>query len=209
MKKSWTYRILVALFIVAMLLQTAAVSLPASPSTFASSSTTPLIRLTISNKTGETLFIYLKGPAQYILPVPWYLGQKAIFTVKKGLYDYSFQACGQTVTGRIDITKQQLLVVPVCRLNPPSAKLPNGVRANVSPETKLMSVSLYNHTTGVIEVILDGPAHYIFWLRAGEITYYTLEKGAYVVTYYACGFSDVVDFTARANARLKLNCPDP
>jgi hypothetical protein len=192
------------MFLVTSVLQIAAAPSPVRNTSLATQS---LVRLTVSNKSGETIYIRLEGPTIYILPVPWYTGEKVTFTVKRGLYKYSFKVCGITATGILDMTKQQLLIVPVCRYHSNKAKPDGNIRVDVSPQVRIVAVTITNKGNGTMLVILSGPTYYAFWIYAGQTAYYTITKGTYSVEYRGCGSSDTTSWTVYHGSKLSLFCP--
>jgi hypothetical protein len=71
-----------------------------------------VVRFTVENKSSGPLYVWLTGTAFYYLSVG--AEKTGVFTVNRGEYDYRFRACGDTVTGTLDLTTQRRIVMPVC-----------------------------------------------------------------------------------------------
>jgi hypothetical protein len=69
-------------------------------------------RLTLRNKSGGDLYLYLKGASEYYLTVQNLEAQ--VFTIERGVYFAEVKACGYTAKGSIDATHNLRLTFPDC-----------------------------------------------------------------------------------------------
>ena len=196
MKKIWSIRtlfnvgILLALMFGTILPATSTLAAPAQA------------RLTVVNHSGQTLKIWLSGSAIYRISVP--AGQTKTYAINRGAYKFTASGCGMTATGKLDMTINKTVVLPVC-----------GGRISVSgPHTedlgqvlKVVKIEVQNKTGGVATVVLKGPSLYMFTLKKGADKDFTFGKGDYKVTVFACGKTFKRNFTADKGKKLVLTCP--
>ena len=110
MKKIRPLDLFILLGVLASMLLTAAVPLPYQPIHFSSVGRSDLVRLIVDNQSTSTLYLRLEGPAFYYIVVK--AKESDIFTVKRGEYDQTLTACGDTVEAKLDMTTNQTLVMP-------------------------------------------------------------------------------------------------
>jgi hypothetical protein len=198
---------LILLGMLASLLISAA-PLPAKASVPVTLDRTNLVNFIVSNRTGSAITVKLIGPSSYVLFVPGLISgysQKTTFTVKRGVYKYTVFACNAEVVGSIDLNGRKTMIVPVCGNNP---KTPEGVyKINFPKDETLARVTLVNRSPTLATIVMRGPQKYLFYLAPGEEKVYTLKRGIYAVTYYACQSSDTVAFEARPSAKFRVFCP--
>lgn len=164
------------------------------------------VRLTIVNRSSGSLYVWLTGPSVYYFEVK--AGEAEVFAVTRGEYSYRFRACGDTVSGTLDISTQRKLVMPVCGGRATTAeKNPRAV--DVSSQIKIVKVSFENDASTRALVIMTGPATYVFTFERGDEKDYTIAKGDYKVQTFACGRAGTRNFSAYKGRTLVLTCPRP
>jgi hypothetical protein len=172
--------------------------LPATTSLAASAQA----RLTVVNRSSTTLKLWLSGPAIYRISVP--SGQTKTYAVNRGEYKYTASACGIYATGKLDMSINKTLVMPIC-----------GGRVPVnSPHTedlgkvlKVVKIEVQNKSTGVATAVFKGPSVYMLTLQKGADNDYTFAKGDYKVTVYTCGTTYKRNFTAEKGKKFVIICP--
>ena len=83
-----------------------------------------LVRLTIDNRTDQSVALALTGPAaNYYLVVG--AGTMRVFTVERDVYDHTTHACGISASGTVDITRQLRLNFTPCFGPPPNQGTPS------------------------------------------------------------------------------------
>ncbi|HJW89420.1 MAG TPA: hypothetical protein VJ436_02140 [Anaerolineales bacterium] len=190
-------------FLVGMLLALVAVSaLPLSGRALAARS--EVVRLTVENNSSGPLYIWLTGSSFYYFYVN--SEKSANFSVTRGLYSYRFRACGDTVTGTLDMATQRRIVMPVCGGRANSEARAAGT-FDISSQIKIVKVHFDNQSGGNLWAILTGPTTYVFTFKAGEEKDYTIAKGDYTVKIYACGRVGTRNFSAFKGKTLELTCP--
>ena len=162
------------------------------------------VRFTINNKSDKIFSLQMAGPETlYLVVQPNSVG---VFTPLRGAYSYTMFSCGAYANNNIDLSTMKTMVVPECGSGGPSSKSENKVDA--SDTIKLVKVTVENKATNsVMVVIFTGPGTYVFSLKAGQKANYTVPRGVYNVTYYACSASATRTFEAKANKTLSLSCP--
>lgn len=204
MKRIISFRSAILLCLVSLLLLSAA-----APFRPAAEDTTPakpdLVRLTIENKTTKLITIRLDGPAIYFLRVK---GETTgVFTVNRGEYSATITACGVTGKEPLDLTTQKTLIMPVCGGSANTSATREGSAIDISKPVKVVKFTISNQSDTKLLAILTGPASYVFTLKKGESKNYTIAKGDYSVTYYACGTKGVKKFESYSGSKLELSCP--
>lgn len=201
-KKSVYLAILVNLIIIILI--TAAAPSPYSSKLATASENSDLVSLKIDNRSSGTVYLWLKGPAFYYFAVK--PGESKTYTVMRGEYFKDIKYCGATDSSIIDLTKHTKLVMPVCGANSsqPSSS-PHLV--NITDTIKIVKVTVKNDADSRVLAILTGPSTYVFLLNKGDSKDYTIAKGDYEVSYFACGGFGVKEFSALFSAVLKFKCP--
>jgi hypothetical protein len=129
-----------------------------------------------------------------------------LFAVARGEYSYKFRACGDTVSGTLDVTTQRKLVMPVCGGRATSETNAAGT-FDISSEIKIVKVSIENEASTRALVIMTGPTTYVFTFEEDEEKDYTIAKGDYQVQTFACGRVGLRNFSAFKGKTLVLDCP--
>jgi hypothetical protein len=165
-----------------------------------------LVRLTVTNRTENTLKIWLDGPAFYYLTVPPLATE--VFTPQRGEYKSSIFACGITVRETLDLTSNRRIIQPVCG----GGDVPAAAETytiDLGQISRIVRVNFENNTRGTITLVLTGPATYVLTLPKDAKNEYTIRKGSYDVTLYAygCGLVTSTKFTASAQAKKVFKCP--
>jgi hypothetical protein len=195
MKRTWLFRHLVLFGLIMAILLSMATPAQAAQE---------FLRLTIDNRTGKAITFYFKGPLYYTFKVA--AETTEVFTLKRGEYDYTFSACGVPGKGTLDLKTATRLIMPVCGGNAKgSTKSPNTI--DLSPQAKVVKVTFVNKSGTKLWIIMTGPATYVFTLNKGEEKKYTIGRGDYKLTYYACGSSATRNFFADKGKTLALTCP--
>lgn len=202
MREHRALRIVVLLGAVAALLTTAAVPLPGE----AVAARSELVRLTIENRSSGTLYVWLDGPAFYYLEVG--AEETEVAAVARGEYTYRFRACGDTVTGTLDLQTRQKVVMPMCGGRAVSTPRAAGA-FDISNQIKIVRVTFENDSGTRLLAILTGPTTYVFDFKKGEEKEFTIAKGDYKVQVFACGRSGTRNFSAFRGKKLVFECPKP
>ena len=204
MKNIRMLRIAVLAFAVATLLTLSAAA-PFPPQLASANAQDDLVRFTIVNQGDKPIYLWMNGPAYYYLTVE--AGTAKIFTPKRGVYSYTITQCGLSTQSTLDLTAHKKMIVPACGYR--GGKETKGSnRVDASELIKLMRVNFKNETTGYITIILDGPADFVFVIPKGETKTYTIPKGHYTYTLYACGSIGSGNFYAlRQNKTKEFGCP--
>ena len=201
--KNRLLHLIILLGVVAALLTTAAAPSPVRGSVTARSD---LVRLTVENRSSGSLFVWLTGPAVYYFEVK--SGETELFAVSRGEYSYRFRACGDTVSGTLDLSIQRKLVMPVCGGRATSETKATGT-VDVSSQIKIVKFSVENDASTRALVIMTGPTTYVFTFERDEEKDYTIAKGDYTVQVFACGRVGTRNFSAFKGKTLVLTCPKP
>jgi len=195
MKKYWSIR---TLFNLGILLAFVFGAFAPATSTLAAPAQA---RLTVVNHSSKTLKLWLSGPAIYRISVP--TGQTKTYAVNRGVYKYTANACGVTAAGTLDMTINKTLVMPVCggriSVNDPHTE-------DLGQVLKVVKVEVQNKSTGAATAVFKGPAVYMFTLAKGADKFYTMAKGSYKVTVYACGKTTKHNFTADKGKKFVIAC---
>ena len=162
-----------------------------------------LVRFTINNKSDKVFTLRLTGPETLYLVID--PNSAEVFTPKRGEYTFTMFSCGAYADGELDLTSIKTMVVPACGSGGPEKDTDQKIDA--SDTIKLVKITLENKVTNsAMVVVMTGPGTYVFSLKAGEKANYTIPRGDYTVTYYACSSSATRAFTAKANKTLSLSC---
>jgi hypothetical protein len=141
-------------------------------------------RLVITNKTPQSVTIYLSGPRSQSITAP---PGKTTLQLTPGKYQYSYKVCGADKTGTLDLRKSGKLNITPC----PMAKVKF---SNVS------GVTMY--------ITLRGPMDYTFTLPPGTSQVRVL-KGTYRYSLSGCGgapANGTIDL--KGNLKLFVWCYD-
>jgi hypothetical protein len=128
--------------------------------------------------------------------------ESEVFTVMRGKYDQTLRACGDTVESKLDMTSTQTLVMPKCG----SKSVTSGV-IDLGHLIKIVKIKVENESNSKMIVVLEGPATYVFSFDKDQKKDYTVAKGDYKVTYYACGRIGERNFSVYEGKELTLDCP--
>jgi hypothetical protein len=163
-----------------------------------------LVRLTIENRTTDYVTLKLDGPAFYYLYVK--PGETRIYTPMRGEYSYVLYSCGVFVNGTLDLSKQHKIVSPACGTKGGEGTKGQGT-TDSSKLIKLVKVYIENKTTGNMIVVLEGPAEFVFFVKQGKTNSYTIPRGEYKSTLYACGKIKYANYYAYAHKEKTFTCP--
>jgi hypothetical protein len=164
---------------------------------------TEKVKFTIDNKSDKVFTLQMTGPETlYLVVEP---DSAEVFTPLRGDYNFTMYSCGAYAVGEIDLNTIKTMIVPECGSNGPPSK---SEKVDASETIKLVKITIENDVTNsTMVVVLTGPGTFVFSLKAGQKQSYTIPRGDYTVTYYACNSSDTKTFTAAANKILELKCP--
>lgn len=199
-------RLFIFLCVLASFLLSAASPFPAYLLSGQAQKEPDLVRFTIENRTSKRIALYMEGPAIYYLRVEG--NSSKDFTVERGNYTYTAHACGASAKGTIELTNQKTLIMPVCGGSARSqADSSEGYVEDLSKVIHIVKITFENKASTKSLVILTGPSTYVFSHKKDESKNYTIAKGEYKVTYYACGLRGITKFVADYNTKLELSCP--
>jgi hypothetical protein len=201
MKFNRTPRMLVFVLLLASISLSAVV--PVHPAMAAPAQAEDLVRLTIENRSNDYVTLRLTGPRFYYFSVK--PGETRIFTPVRDVYDSTLYSCGVFTSDSMDLTKIQYIVVPACGTK--GTKAEGATATDASAIIKLVKVTIENKAESSMVLILEGPGTYVFFLRAGEEKSYTIPKGEYDLTMYACWKIKKSKFYAYANKVQEYTCP--
>ena len=147
------------------------------------------VLLKIDNKTGQAVYLNLKGPKSYYQTVAPGITK---LDIEKGKYSYTYYACGGYQKGTIEVKKTNTkLILPSCA---PSKSGKSGT----------VKFKVNNKTGQAVYLNLEGPMNYYLSLGPG-VTRLEVEKGKYKYTYYACeGYQNGSNEVKKANTTLTL-----
>jgi hypothetical protein len=162
------------------------------------------VRFTVNNKSEKVFTLWLTGPEYvYLVVQP---DSAEVITPLRGEYKFTMFSCGAYADGDLDLTTRKTMVVPECGSGGP--KKTTGSKLDASDVIKLVKITVENNATNSnMVVVLTGPGSYVFFLKAGKDQSYTVPRGDYDVTYYACNGVGTRMFSAKANKVLELSCP--
>lgn len=158
--------------------------------------------LKVTNRSDTTLKLYLTGPARYSVTVP--AGKTKAYDVVRGSYKFTGSGCGITASGSLDMSINRILVMPPCGGKVTSSDVHT---IDLGQYFRVVKVEVKNQSTGVATVVFRGPAMYMFTLKKNADNYYTMAKGKYTVTVYACGETTKKTFTADNKKKFVVTCP--
>lgn len=131
-----------------------------------------MVKLTIKNKTGAKTTVTMRGPAYYQFKPKANKTEKVY--VKKGTYQYTYEACGEKITKTISVqTGKEKLTLAKCKKPKKSSQ-------------KIAKVTIVNNTGRYLTLYLDGPESYYFSLKPGKSTIEVI-KGKYHYRAYGYG----------------------
>lgn len=166
--------------------------------------TSDLARFTLANNSDKPVYVWLQNESNF-----YYLetaaGKTVVWTPVKGEYAYRLAACGTTITGSLDLTKPQRYVVPVCGSK--AGAHAKDTEVDVARLIKLVRVTFHNDTGTRLLLVFHGRDGYVFTIQKGEIGVYTIPRGDYTYTAYACGTVFPGSFSATAHAEKSVKCP--
>jgi hypothetical protein len=141
----------------------------------------------VINRTDQPATLWLGNPAVYVFNLAG--GSEAYYTVVRSVYEYTLSSCGVETGGYMDLTVHSFFVVPAC------------------PSDVLVRVQVVNAAAWDLEVMMSGPANYVFVVAAGQARAFTVTRGDYAVEYFGCvSGGRSVSFEARAQRVLRLSC---
>jgi hypothetical protein len=131
--------------------------------------------LQIQNKTGGEVRLTLTGASSQTVTLPT---GKTTLSVAQGRYTYAYTACGETVTGSVNVKKSGAsLTLPKCKAG-----------GSTGSATKTVTLLIHNKTDAALTFTFVGPKTYYVTAPVGK-TRVTMEKGRYewTMSSYACG----------------------
>jgi hypothetical protein len=159
------------------------------------------ISLTVENANPKTVYVRLTGPKTYNFKVAG--KTTSVFSVTNGNYSYRVSACETSVEGKVDLTKYQIMYIPVCGASPAGAADEHEVFISFN---NLVKVNIANNSSADFAVQLQGSKNYSLYIPAGKTKSFTMFRGEYKYEYIACGNMVRGKFEARKNAVLGLSC---
>lgn len=196
MKKYWKIRVLFNLGILLALVFAAVVPAMAAPAAPAQAV------LTVTNKSDSTLKLWLTGAGRYSISVP--AGKTKTYDVNRGDYKFTGSGCGITASGTLDVSINRTLVMPPCGGKVTTSDVHT---IDLGQFFRVVKVEVVNKSTGVATAVFKGPAVYMLTLKKGADNFYTMAKGVYKVTVYACGTTVKKTFTADNKKKFTVSCP--
>ena len=196
MKKYWNIK---TLFNLGILLALVFAAVAPATSTLAAPAQAVL---KVTNHSGTTLKLWLTGPVSYTISVP--VGKTKTYDVNRGKYKFTASACGITATGALDMSINRNLVMPPCGGRVTTSDVHT---VDLGKYLKVVKVEVVNKSTGVATVVFRGPAVYMLTLKKNADKFYTMAKGDYKVTVYACGETTKHNFTADNKKKFVITCP--
>ncbi len=143
-------------------------------------------KFVVDSHLGQGLTLTLTGPQTYALTIA--LGTNRFLSLQTGVYAFSYDACGSTLTGEIRITKngETRLVLYACEQlanHPlqPSTSTPSNLR-------------IASHYAFPVRITLIGPGSYSFELATG-LNRLNVQPGSYSYFYTAYGVTKSGFFT--------------
>lgn len=161
------------------------------------------VKFTIENNSNKVFTLRLTGPENLYLVVE--ANSADVFTPLRGEYAMTMYSCGAYANDDLDLTTIKTMVVPECGSEGPPE---SDKKIDASDTIKLVKITIENDATNsTMVVVMTGPGTFVFSFKAGQKASYTVPRGDYKVTYYACNSSASRNFTAKANKILELSCP--
>ncbi|GAB4579444.1 MAG: hypothetical protein Fur0022_21820 [Anaerolineales bacterium] len=161
------------------------------------------VKFTVENNSNKIFTLRMTGPESLYLVVQPNTTQA--FTPLRGEYLVTMYSCGSYADDQLDLTTIKTMVVPACGSNGPDK---SDKKIDASDTIKLVKITIENDaTSSTMVVVMTGPDTFVFSFKAGQKASYTVPRGEYNVTYYACNSSATRPFTAKANKVLELSCP--
>lgn len=159
-------------------------------------------KLVVINRSGTSLHIFLSGPATYRLSIG--AGQTKTYAVNRGVYKMTASGCGMTATGKLDMSINRNLILPICGGRVP-VNDPHTI--DLGKLLKIVLIEVINKSTGVATVVFKGPSVYMFTLQKNADKDFTIAKGDYKLTIYACGKTFKRNFRADKGKKFTITCP--
>ena len=157
---------------------------------------------TITNGNPKTVYVTLKGPKTYNFRVAG--NTTSVYSVTNGEYTYTLSACEISVVGKIDLTKYQVMNIPVCGASASGSADEHQVYISLSD---IVRVGFANHTSTGLAVLLKGPRGYSLYLPGGTTKTFSILRGKYSYEYFACGKTFKGKFEATNKTKVDLSCP--
>ncbi len=155
---------------------------PANGQSLSSSSTSDLVRLTVTNNSEEKAYLKLEGTPSYNFVIPGKTTQK--YTPQRGVYTYYLTACGQTTQGKMDLTIYRDVIIPACGGHFSNSS--NNHVVNLDPKFRPIPFTVENGNPKSVYVKLEGPKTYNFTVSGNTTAVYSTTYGTYKYTIYAC-----------------------
>lgn len=127
-----------------------------------------LVELTVSNRSGDTVYISLSGTAYYYLPAEPGVNT---FLVKEGAYNYAYTTCGERTYGGINVLGRRTLHT-IDKCSEDTARPVFRVRVN-------------NKTDASLTLYFWGPKYYVYTLMPGETDIQIVGNNTYNYTVVA------------------------
>lgn len=157
---------------------------------------------TIANGNPKTVYVTLKGPKTYNFRVGG--NTTSVYSVTNGKYTYTLSACETSVGGKIDLTKYQVMNIPVCGASASGSADEHQVYISFS---NIVRANFTNHTSTGLAVLLKGPRGYSLYLPVGTTKTFSILRGNYSYEYFACGKTFKGKFEATNKTQIDLSCP--
>jgi hypothetical protein len=114
-------------------------------------------------------------------------------------------SCGAYADDQLDLTTKKIMVVPECGSSGPPK---SDKKIDASDIIKLVKITIENDApNSTMVMVMTGPGTFVFSFKSGQKASYTIPRGDYDVTYYACNKTGTRNFSAASNKILELQCP--
>lgn len=203
MSKIRTSYLFVLVLIFASLLLSAAAPAPFSALEAASGDEADMVHLTVVNRSDKPIYIWMEGTAFYYLTVP--ADSTRTFTPLRGDYSYRIRACGLSSKETLDLSKNKTLIMPSCSGGRLSGL--NSNQVDLNKQIKLVRVTIVNDTKTYGLLIMQGPGTYVFRFNPGEKKSFSIGRGEYDYTFYACSKVGKDSLYALSKSKFELSCP--
>lgn len=161
--------------------------------------------LTLWNRTGETIYLNIKGPQEYH---GWLEQGKFKFEYVLGKYTYSYWACNDWHNGKFNLTKKGAeITLTECAATTKADGEQTPAASGTTQTSGQSQIKITNKTGASFYLMMQGPQTYYFTIPSGTTTIY-VTPGKYDYKYWACGTwqeSAVKAFKTRVTLDLTCN----
>jgi hypothetical protein len=142
-------------------------------------------KFVVDSHLGQQLTLTLTGPETYALAIE--LGSNKFLSIQTGFYNYSYDACGSTLSGSVRVLKNGTgnLILYACeQLGNHPPEVIDGVSNSIFASSSNLRIG--SHYAFPIRVTLIGPTSYSFVLTTG-LNRLNVQQGTYDYFYSAYG----------------------